>query len=760
MLDLKPLTVFCGANSSGKSSLLQSILLLAQTMRRREKESSIDLNGDYTSLGTFDDVKTTGSEREIGIQFTYKPESYHIVDKTEYPFNHVKWPEKEENSRKRFSIDSISNKFFFSQNDKDEKTKIRPEISRTVFSVVFIRQNKNEKEQTDTNNTEEKYILTWDISKSKNREYYDIKEIIEYPDKKTVTIRNNEPNFPFESGDYPEFQERLAEQFIPERTNIYCSLNHFLPEAIGREINNTYGCFLELAEDILNKIGCRADFLLKIQSGIIDECDKFFDYNDYKGIISEALHEYIENHFLSTAEFVDYHGSYTAEDEFSPFVKMSEYFTKSVPDNSSKWFLNYPFLDRIDMELEIKKDEYYPGSKYFKEKYGIEEEDDDYADDLYDRIKGSLEDQKRKIEANANDEKHIIAILDLFLDFYKSLVDLQIDRLKNFGEQVAASRNELQKLGNFDKLSPDTQRSLNDKIPGCVAKQFLSGTSRIELDETSRFINNHLSTIFDSFFKDIYYLGPLREDPKPLYPFPNNDNSFDLGRKGEHTASVLFLNGEKTIKNIPLPNREETQNNGGGTVTIKEAVKQWLTYIGVAGDIEAKLTESGIALKIQTPGSSKWSDLTNVGVGVSQVIPIVVMCLTAPKGATLILEQPELHLHPAMQTKLVDFFVSCILCKKQLIIETHSEYIINRLRLRIVNSLEPLNNLVKLYFVENLKEDINEYKKGGSYFRSIEIDEYASMSDWPEGFFDESSKLADEIIKATSSKWQNNQSES
>jgi hypothetical protein len=103
------------------------------------------------------------------------------------------------------------------------------------------------------------------------------------------------------------------------------------------------------------------------------------------------------------------------------------------------------------------------------------------------------------------------------------------------------------------------------------------------------FIRKHLSRFLSFFSKSIYYLGPLREDPKPLYPYPNNDDSFDLGRKGEHTASVLFLHGARPATDIPLPDQEKTQNNAGDTITVKAAIKQWLAYIGVAGDIEAKI---------------------------------------------------------------------------------------------------------------------------------------------------------------------------
>jgi len=112
-----------------------------------------------------------------------------------------------------------------------------------------------------------------------------------------------------------------------------------------------------------------------------------------------------------------------------------------------------------------------------------------------------------------------------------------------------------------------------------------------------------------------------------------------------------------------------------------------------------------------------------------------------------------------MQSRLTDFFIATFLCNKQLIIETHSEYIINRLRLRAINlsTEKPINDSVKIYFTENLKKDEKEYKKGNTIFRPLNINEYGAISDWPEGFFDESSENADEIFNAASLKWKQKQ---
>jgi predicted ATPase len=95
-----------------------------------------------------------------------------------------------------------------------------------------------------------------------------------------------------------------------------------------------------------------------------------------------------------------------------------------------------------------------------------------------------------------------------------------------------------------------------------------------------------------------------------------------------------------------------------------------------------------------------------------------------------------------MQSRLADFFLAMSLLGKQIIIETHSEYIIDKLRLRIVQSPlgAPIDDKVAIYFAEK--------KDGNSEFRRIYINEYSVMSEWPEGFFDESQELAENLMRA------------
>jgi len=252
------------------------------------------------------------------------------------------------------------------------------------------------------------------------------------------------------------------------------------------------------------------------------------------------------------------------------------------------------------------------------------------------------------------------------------------------------------------------------------------------------------------FATQVKYLGPLRDEPKALYPLASNVDPTDIGYRGEHTAAVLDLHKANFVNYIPSRVFEKPDilldlnrpQKKATTRTLETAVSDWLIYMGVA---ESLVTHDrgklGHELKITTAGTTMPHDLTHVGVGVSQVLPILVMCLLAESDTTIIIEQPELHLHPKVQTLLGDFFLSMSLMGKQIVVETHSEYIINRLRFRAAAAKDDqIAKQLKVYFAE---------KKGGaSHFREVNVNQYGAIMDWPEGFFDQSQSEAEKILRA------------
>lgn len=264
------------------------------------------------------------------------------------------------------------------------------------------------------------------------------------------------------------------------------------------------------------------------------------------------------------------------------------------------------------------------------------------------------------------------------------------------------------------------------------------------IDRVPMFFFPGIEFVNDYFHERIKYLGPLREEPKALYPLESNDTMTDVGLKGENTAAVYDNNKGKKIEYIDpncfkdLQHTEMKATEG----TLSEAINKWLVYLGVAQNIDTRdKGKMGHELKITTDVPNMEQDLTHVGVGVSQVLPILVMSFLAKPGAVIILEQPELHLHPKVQTRLADFFVAMNSLQKQCIIETHSEYLINRLRYLVAMSdSSKVAEDTMIYFVE--KED------GHSKYRQVTINPYGVIEDWPEGFFDESEKIAAEVLRA------------
>lgn len=253
------------------------------------------------------------------------------------------------------------------------------------------------------------------------------------------------------------------------------------------------------------------------------------------------------------------------------------------------------------------------------------------------------------------------------------------------------------------------------------------------------------------FFKTgIRYLGPLRDPPRPVYQLEALPSTTDVGYRGEHTAAILDLNARRSI----LYHRPPTENLDDDYISkaaikrspLQEAVVDWLSYLGVAEDVAT--SDEGVfgnRLRVATEGERQLHDLTNVGVGVSQVLPIVVMALLAPKSCLIIFEQPELHLHPRVQARLADFFLSLALSGKQILAETHSEYLIDRFRLRV--ALSETDNVLKL-----LNILFSNRKEGSTDLIPIELSEYGAVLNWPRDFFDQSQVDVSRILKAASAK--------
>ena len=143
-----------------------------------------------------------------------------------------------------------------------------------------------------------------------------------------------------------------------------------------------------------------------------------------------------------------------------------------------------------------------------------------------------------------------------------------------------------------------------------------------------------------------------------------------------------------------------------------------------------------------TPGSAREVLLTDVGVGVSQVLPVLVLCYAAPRGSIILLEQPEIHLHPAVQSGLADILIDAAERRGvQIIVESHSEHLLRRLQRRIAENAQPAEGSVAT--PEGIALYFCQMRDGAAQVEELALDAYGDIANWPPGFFgDEFGEIA------------------
>jgi len=248
----------------------------------------------------------------------------------------------------------------------------------------------------------------------------------------------------------------------------------------------------------------------------------------------------------------------------------------------------------------------------------------------------------------------------------------------------------------------------------------------VSADDTHE-IQHKLLTPLDS--ERTHYVGPYRAPPQPLYTPRVSNIGPPLGRYGEHTAELLFRNRtQRTDVLAPGAPSQDPQ-------PLLSAVNAWWSHI-FAGSLALQIdapARLGFTLAIDTPSAERLG-LGQVGLGLSQALPIVAASLVSKPGDLILVETPEAHLNPGAQHRLADLFLALARSGRQVIVETHSEHIVNAARLAVKAGMS--RDDVSILFFE--QED------GRTVVQSIELDEHGRALRWPAGFFDQAAKdLAD-----------------
>ncbi len=222
-------------------------------------------------------------------------------------------------------------------------------------------------------------------------------------------------------------------------------------------------------------------------------------------------------------------------------------------------------------------------------------------------------------------------------------------------------------------------------------------------------------------FSRLYYLGPLREYPKRRYVWSGGE-PVDVGRRGERAVDALLAARERKNYISRGPRKHYW--------TLDRMLAYWLKEMDLISSFSVDRIAKGESIyevRVQRMPDSASVSLTDVGFGVSQVLPVLVLCYYAEAGSTLLFEQPEIHLHPSVQSSLADLFIDVAKHRNiQIIVESHSEHLLNRLQRRMAEE-EVRQEDLALYFCET--------RKDGAKLEPLETDPFGNIKNWPKDFF-------------------------
>jgi predicted ATPase len=254
---------------------------------------------------------------------------------------------------------------------------------------------------------------------------------------------------------------------------------------------------------------------------------------------------------------------------------------------------------------------------------------------------------------------------------------------------------------------------------------------RVSETSLSRYQNAGFLTDFaletERMLAGISYLGPLRNHPQRIYQW-SGDTPEDVGQRGESSVAAILAaeqDGRKLNKGPRKPTRR-----------FAKLIAEWLTDIHVIDSFAVKPVAEGrkeFEVLIKTQAWSPEVKITDVGFGVSQVLPALVQAFYCPPNSTVWMEQPEIHLHPQVQSDLADVFISAVHASQdgkarnvQLIVESHSEHFLTRLQRRIAEEqIKPSE--VAIYFCRNTEN--------GAALESLDLNLFGEIKNWPTDFF-------------------------
>ncbi|WP_243349589.1 DUF3696 domain-containing protein [Parabacteroides sp. FAFU027] len=289
-------------------------------------------------------------------------------------------------------------------------------------------------------------------------------------------------------------------------------------------------------------------------------------------------------------------------------------------------------------------------------------------------------------------------------------------------------------LGTFRDVQ---NRNTANSNPIEITHETLNGVlgltlERDENDDTIGLVKNKVCDDVMTEFKQVHYIAADRIGPQEFYIKSTLPRFISVGSKGEYLGNVLYQ------KKVQLVHESLQSINTSSSNELEIKIGEWLSYV---------LNTENVKVFIENPESSRIITLSfeigkskfrphNIGFGFSYVLPIITSGLIAQPGDILIVENPEAHLHPKAQSNLINFLSKVSACGIQVFIESHSEHILNALRVLVKKeSLSP--ELIKIFFF---------HEKSDILYSKIDIKKGGKIDLWPHDFFDQNELDLKELI--------------
>lgn len=268
---------------------------------------------------------------------------------------------------------------------------------------------------------------------------------------------------------------------------------------------------------------------------------------------------------------------------------------------------------------------------------------------------------------------------------------------------------------------------------------------RISDQSRARFQNAEFLSDFalntEAALNSLHYLGPLRDHPKRIYSW-SGETPESVGQKGEFAVAAILAASAQGRKLNRGPKR--------ALFRFDEFIAQWLKDLGVIDSFSVRPVAEGrkeYEVVVKTHATASEVKITDVGFGVSQVLPALVQAFYCPPNSTIWMEQPEIHLHPQVQAELADVFISATQAREntrernvQLIVESHSEHFLNRLQRRVAEGVVAPQD-VAVYFCRRAGP--------ATELEPLRLNMFGEIENWPENFFgDEMADIAGRTIAA------------